>query len=513
MIDRRHTECVVRRGGRLLIVDDEPSQMHALCETLELEGYSTCGFSSPQQALRAVPSGEFDLLITDLLMSEMDGISLLKAAQEIDSTLEAIVTTGHGTIDSAVRAMKAGAFDFIVKPFKLNVILPVIARALDIKRLRRENAALREQVESEDRASAVMAHAAIGMALVDATGRWLKVNAAMCDTLGFTELELLAMDWRSITHPEDLEADAELLRQMLAGTIRRYQIEKRYRHKVGHFIWALLSVSLVFKPDGSVEYFVSQIQDISSRKEMDRIKREFISTMSHELRTPLTSIRGSLGLVASGVVGTLPEEVARFVQIASQNTDRLARLVNDILDVQMIEAGTMTLELASHALAPLVERAVAENREDAQHRRVRLVIPLPLPQIEARVDALRIVQVLGNLLSNATKFSPAEGVVEIEMTVNGGSVRLSVTDHGPGISTSFQHRIFRQFSQADSSDCRPNGGTGLGLAIAKALVEGMGGRIGYKTDIGIGTTFFFELPVAGEGIINNPGKTLFTLAG
>jgi YesN/AraC family two-component response regulator len=153
----------------------------------------------------------------------MDGIALLKAAQEIDSTLEAIVTTGHGTIDSAVRAMKAGAFDFIVKPFKLNVILPVISRVLDIKRLHRENAALRERVESEDRASAVMAHAAIGMALVDATGSWLKVNAA----------------------------------------------------------------------DGSVDYFVSQIQDISARKEMDRIKREFISTMSHELRTPLTSIRAS----------------------------------------------------------------------------------------------------------------------------------------------------------------------------------------------------------------------------
>jgi two-component system, sensor histidine kinase and response regulator len=145
-----------RQQARLLIVDDEAAQLRALCSTLELEGYKTLGFSSPQRALTELRPGEIDLLLTDLMMPEMDGISLINAAREIDSTLGAIVMTGHGTIDTAVQAMQGGALDYILKPFKLSVILPIITRALDVQRLRRENAELqlREQRRSEELAAA-----------------------------------------------------------------------------------------------------------------------------------------------------------------------------------------------------------------------------------------------------------------------------------------------------------------------------------------------------------------------
>jgi len=147
---------VTRPAARLLIVDDESAQMRALCDTLSLEGYAAHGFSSAQKALKELRPGAFDLLLTDLMMPEMDGITLINAAREIDSTLGAIVMTGHGTIDTAVQAMQTGALDYILKPFKLNVILPVISRALDVQRLRRENAELqeREQRRSEELAAA-----------------------------------------------------------------------------------------------------------------------------------------------------------------------------------------------------------------------------------------------------------------------------------------------------------------------------------------------------------------------
>jgi hypothetical protein len=143
-------------AGRLLIVDDEAAQMRALCDTLGLEGYMTRGFSSAQEALAALQPGEVDLLLTDLMMPEMDGITLINAARRIDPSLGAIMMTGHGTIDTAVRAMQGGALDYILKPFKLNAILPVISRALDVQRLRRENAELqqREQRRSEELAAA-----------------------------------------------------------------------------------------------------------------------------------------------------------------------------------------------------------------------------------------------------------------------------------------------------------------------------------------------------------------------
>jgi hypothetical protein len=142
--------------ARLLIVDDEAAQLRALCETLQLEGYVTQGFSCGQQALDALRPGEFDLLLTDLMMPQMDGITLIDAAKKIDPAIGALVMTGHGTIDTAVRAMQGGALDYILKPFKLNVILPVIARALDVQRLRRENAELhlREKQQSAELAAA-----------------------------------------------------------------------------------------------------------------------------------------------------------------------------------------------------------------------------------------------------------------------------------------------------------------------------------------------------------------------
>ncbi len=141
---------------RLMIVDDETAQMHALCNTLEQEGYATRGFSSAQQALSELQPGEVDLLLTDLMMPGTDGIALIRAARQIDPALGAVVMTGHGTIDTAVQAMQVGALDYILKPFRLNVMLPVIARALDVQRLRHENAELqeRERRRSEDLAAA-----------------------------------------------------------------------------------------------------------------------------------------------------------------------------------------------------------------------------------------------------------------------------------------------------------------------------------------------------------------------
>src|SRR5262249_28699619 len=150
---------------------------------------------------------------------------------------------------------------------------------------------------------------------------------------------LLSTDFQSVTHPEDLEADLALVRKVLSGEINSYQMEKRYLHRNGSVVYASLSVSLVRDRDGAPLYFVSQIENIAHRREMDRLKREFISTVSHELRTPLTSIRGSLGLVDAGVLGALPEKAQAMVKIAHQNAERLVRIINDILDVEKIESG------------------------------------------------------------------------------------------------------------------------------------------------------------------------------
>jgi PAS domain S-box-containing protein len=245
---------------------------------------------------------------------------------------------------------------------------------------------------------------------------------------------------------------------------------------------------------GKVIGFYSLTTDITEMKRIDRMKSEFISTVSHELRTPLTSIRGSLGLLAGGVAGLLPETAKGLVDIARTNCERLIRLINDILDTEKIEAGEMHLDLKVVDLQLLVARTLADNEGFAGQHQVSLALNAGRGVMRASVDADRLIQVVTNLLSNAVKFSPPQSTVETSLTRAAGRIRVEVRDRGPGIPDEFRGRIFQKFSQADSSDRRQKGGSGLGLNISKAIVEGLGGTIGFRSEPGVGSSFFFELP-------------------
>lgn len=226
-----------------------------------------------------------------------------------------------------------------------------------------------------------------------------------------------------------------------------------------------------------------------------RVKSEFISTVSHELRTPLTAISGALGLVAGGVAGALPAAASEMVGIALKNSKRLAFLINDLLDMEKLQAGKLHFDRRVQPLMPLLEQALADNQAYAAQFGVRYVLRERVDGVQVEVDAQRLQQVLANLLSNAAKFSPSGAAVEVDVVQRGGTVRVTVTDHGPGIASEFQPRIFQKFSQADASDTRQKGGTGLGLAISRELTERMGGRMGFQSQPGEGARFFFELPV------------------
>ena len=234
-------------------------------------------------------------------------------------------------------------------------------------------------------------------------------------------------------------------------------------------------------------------------KRIDQMKSEFVSTVSHELRTPLTSIRGSLGLIAGGVAGPLPEAAKKLVDIARSNCDRLIRLINDLLDAEKIQAGSLRLELEVSTLKPLLMQAIAANEGFASEHGVRLSLQAADETLRVNVDRDRLAQIVTNLLSNAMKFSPKGATVEVLVLRREGRVRVEIRDQGPGISEEFRGRIFQKFSQADSSDTRLKGGTGLGLNISRALVEALGGTIGFASELGKGSVFFFELPEWAQG--------------
>ena len=241
--------------------------------------------------------------------------------------------------------------------------------------------------------------------------------------------------------------------------------------------------------------FVTTYMDITERKNMERLKSEFISTVTHELRTPLTSIYGSLSLLASGAAGPLPDAVQELVSLSFQSSERLVRLINDVLDVERIEARLMNYAMSVQLLAPLVEQAVDATRGYADQHGVRLEFESRIDSIGVLADPDRIVQVVINLLSNAVKFCGEGKRVGIRMADLGEQVRVCVVDDGPGIPQEFRPRIFEPFSQADSSDRRQKGGTGLGLNICRSIVSEHGGRIDFDSVPGQGTEFYFELPI------------------
>jgi signal transduction histidine kinase/CheY-like chemotaxis protein len=253
-----------------------------------------------------------------------------------------------------------------------------------------------------------------------------------------------------------------------------------------------------------IEALTTSFNDMAARNEatvtelraLDKMKSEFVSIVSHELRTPLTSIRGSLGLLQSNVFGELPPDAAGMLNIAVANTDRLVRLINDILDLQRIESGSSTIDLRSVSSAQLVDDAVANVAGTATEAEVVLDV-VDRPDIVLDADADHIVQALTNLLGNAIKFSDAGGSVVIDVERRGAQVVFAVRDEGRGIPGDKLEQIFERFEQVDASDSREKGGTGLGLAIVRSIARRHGGEIEVESTIGVGSEFRLVLPARG----------------
>ncbi len=256
----------------------------------------------------------------------------------------------------------------------------------------------------------------------------------------------------------------------------------------------LWTKSPVLDDDGFEAGVAYVATDITERMQMDQMKTEFVSTVSHELRTPLTSILGSIKLVQSGAAGEISDNAGDMLSIAHNNSERLIRLINDILDVQKIEAGQMVMESDPVELRSHIEKSLSDNQSYAEQYGVSYVNSLPDEDVWIMADGHRLDQVLANLMSNAAKFSNRGSDVHVELCRSGDSVIISVEDSGAGIPESHRESIFEKFKQVDASDSRSKGGTGLGLAITRDLVKLMNGEIWFESALGEGTTFYIRFP-------------------
>jgi PAS domain S-box-containing protein len=354
----------------------------------------------------------------------------------------------------------------------------------------------RRQVEASGRKLALFAERSpIAVFEFDAQGAILSANPAAETLFGYGAAELIGRaGTETLFQAADKSGVVERWRDLIRNRNPVFGLRAASTRRDGVEIICEWSLTPLVNSENRVISVIVQGRDITQQLEAERMKQEFTSTLSHELRTPLTSIIGSLQLINSGVLGDVDKEILELTTIAERNGQRLLDLINDILDIEKIESGKLTLFPEPMLLGDMVVESIALNHGFADRFKVRLAAEGALPAVKVNADRKRLLQVMTNLLSNAAKFSPEGSTVQVSMSAAGGVARVAVNDCGPGIPEDFRNRIFGRFAQADMSYTRQKGGTGLGLSICKRLIEMMDGKIGFSDRDGGGTSFWFELP-------------------
>lgn len=371
-------------------------------------------------------------------------------------------------------------------------------------------------LQTEILQKAILNSADFAIIATDAKGIIQVFNAGAERLLGYAASDVVNKMMPSEFHdPRELIAHAEGLSAEFATTVTpgfgaltfkasrgitdEYDLD--YIRKDGGRIPAHVSVTALRGGETEIIGYLKIGTDDSARiallaanREKERLKDEFVATVSHELRTPLTSIAGALGLLTGNAGGKLPETAMRLLTIAYTNSQRLVRLLNDILDIEKMESGKAAFNFKRVELRPLIEQTIEANRAFADGYQARIRLDPASAAVDVRADPDRLMQAVTNLLSNAVKFSPRGQEVVVAIEARSESARISVRDHGPGIPDEFRPRIFGKFAQADGTDARQKGGTGLGLSIVKQIVVRLGGGVDFEDAPGGGTVFHIELP-------------------
>lgn len=513
------------KRDRILIVEDDKADVMAFerfARSVQLP-YDYVFAMSVREASYILESQVFDAVVTDFFLG--DGIAFDLFHKIKDAPI--IIVTGTSDKEIAVQAMKTGAYDYLFKdPLGdyLKVLPATVQNAIAHKRAEDELKKYREHLEElvEERTAELQAEirerervekeleeangflqnilessSSISIVSTDLKDNILYWNIGSENMFGYKAEEVVGSEKINILYnfiEKTREKIQKIKKSFISGNRNGMSCEVEEVTRDGRKLWINMALTPRFDENGQLIGILGIGEDITDRKEIDQMRSEFISIVSHELRTPLTSILTALNLVSGGETGELPEQAKRMVDIAHRNSERLRGLINDILDSEKIEAGKAEFHLQPLELTPLVKQAIEDNHVYAQQLGVEFVLENAMPGIRVNADSSRLMQVFTNLLSNAAKFSPPNDVVVISVSRHDEAVRVAVTDHGPGVPQDFQKHIFQKFSQAQSLGARKKGGSGLGLSISKAIVEKMGGQIGFETEIDVGTTFYFDLP-------------------
>ena len=350
---------------------------------------------------------------------------------------------------------------------------------------------LRDTTVSRDYLDRVLETMGECLVVTGPDGTITRVNPAACRLSGVGEDELLGQNCRDLFRAP--QGHVSLL-DALGPDGSAHGLETELLARGGETVPVMVSVGAMEESAGRARSYVVAAADIGERLRNEQQKDEFVTMVHHEVRAPLTAVRGAIGLLEGGVAGELGERGQELVEIALRNSERMGRLVNDILASRKLDSGRMEFHYEEVEMMPLVEQAIDSTSAYAAKLEVRFELDEGVPGAMVRVDPDRMIQVLTNVLSNAVRFSAADDVVTVRASRHDELLRVAVSDAGPGISEDFRDHVFEAFARGEHDDWRHRSGTGLGMSISKGIIEELGGTISFETELGVGTTFLIDIP-------------------
>jgi PAS domain S-box-containing protein len=481
----------MRQSLNVLIVEDSEPDAALLIRELRRTYNLSFERVDTEVAMKAALSRQlWDVVLTDYSMPQFDAKGALTLVADCQLDIPCIVVSGCVGEETAVEVMRSGAQDLVLK-HNLKRLLPVVTRELDAARTRRERRAADAKLDCERQLlKQLMEGIPDAICFKDTQRRYLRLNDAEravlnvahhADAIGKTTDELLPAELASKRRSDD--------ERVLTTGEPLLDCTEEMTDPDGAVRWLSATKAPIRNSRNEIVGLVQIARDITESRRQAQLKDEFIATVSHELRTPLTAILGSVGCLVGGAAGALPASAGHMLTIALNNCRRLMRIVNDILDMERIEAGRMICDCQPVECRSLALQTIEANQSFAATYGVALRLDKAASQGIVYADPERLAQVLTNLLSNAVKFSPRDS--EVVMSVESGdqTVCIGVRDHGPGIPDDYRERIFEKFVQVDATDRRRRGGTGLGLPITKGIVDQLDGQITFEPAADGGTIF------------------------
>jgi len=482
----------------ILVVDDEKIIRDGCVKILGKEGWVVRTAAGGEEGLGLMENEPFDLLLLDLKMPGLSGMDVLQQVKSLHPDLLVLVITGYATVESAVEAMKAGAYDFIPKPFTPDQLRIVVHRALEKRALQREaellrrerEKGLREIADEKSKIKTIIHSMADGVLVTDHEGHVVLHNPAAVKMLRMKTSPVFGQPLQDCLGNGCL---ADLVSKIM-------QVSKEGSSAVSQEVVmgeiALMAhIATVRSEEGEVLGVVTVLRDISMLKAMDRMKSDFVAMVSHELRAPLTSVEQQLSVVLAGIIGEVGERQKEMLGRAKERTHALLTLINDLLDLSKIEAGFVVQQKEPTQIKEVLEKVIEVLRPEAELKSISLKLSLreALPPVMA--DRGNMEEVFINLVSNGIKYTSSGGAVNLSARMEGSHLCVEVADNGIGISAEDLPRIFDKFYRVKNAQTRKITGTGLGLPIVKGIVEAHLGSIEVESRPGIGSNFRVYLPL------------------